>query len=161
MIKKYCVDNMILRWAMTGKADPQDEHQLPLAKAFLKDVDDSGAILIIPTPVLAEFSLKLDVDQYQDVLSMLPRKCHIAAFDHVCVQHFNKLWRNNEELAAKLRARQGLTKVALKFDYQILATAMAHNATLFTEDRELRELGKRYVGIGTLADYTQPPSIFD
>ena len=49
-----CLDTMILIWGVKRESTPGQELKIKNAVAFLKDLEEQGAQIIIPAPVLAE-----------------------------------------------------------------------------------------------------------
>ena len=81
---------MVLGWAIKGVAEPPDrEPMIPLAKKFMEKVDSEGALLIIPSVILAELSVRMTTDEFEKFQEMLPEKSLIAPFDALNSLHYN------------------------------------------------------------------------
>lgn len=53
-MKRVCLDNNILIWGVRRRATGGQEGHIPRAVALFEELDESGARIIVPTPVLSE-----------------------------------------------------------------------------------------------------------
>lgn len=120
-------------------------------EGLLEDMDDSGAHLILPTPVLSEVLIR-EQTRRAEALAVLSnsKAIQIVPFDVQAAVENAALRRG--KLSRKAR---GETKKEVSFDLQIMAIARVVNADLvLTDDDQLRKrcekAGMRVIGIADL-----------
>lgn len=125
------------------------------------EVDRTGAVLIIPTPVFSEFLMGIEKDSYQDYLDIINGTAcfEIADFDTAAAIE-----------CAQLPTKQELSQVApdqiankLKYDRQIVSIALAANADeVWSHDISLRKIAaSRGLTVKSLADLKPSPGQLD
>lgn len=152
----------LLKPTAEGLADPETgeliERLVDRAAALEAEVDQTGAVLVIPAPVLAEFLLGIENDSIQDYLDMINgASCfEIADFDTAAAIE-----------CAQLPSRQELKQLApgeqaskLKYDRQIVSIALAAMVDeVWSHDVSLRKIAvSKGLTVKSLADMT-PSSI--
>jgi hypothetical protein len=157
---------MTLGWAIRGVADPGREPMVPLAKKLLEKIDSDGTIIIIPSVVLAEISVRMTPEDFEKFQEMLPKKSLIAPFDRLAAKKFGELWRKNEAKHKRMRSDGEISKPALKFDLQVISIALAQNAScIYTEDDRFIKIATDNIAIGRLSEFIPTPpaqsSLFD
>ncbi len=155
-MKRVCLDNNILIWGVRSKASKGQEDCINRAVSLFGELDEMGARIIIPTPVLAEFLTYSPVHRHAEITASLERHFQLTPFDGYAATVAARLWR---ELAEKPRTWHdelhaevpGITRARIKYDIQILATAMArHTDILYTHDKGLTKLAKGRIDVRQL-----------
>ena len=144
---KLLLDNNILIQILApsaqGLTDPTTKEQLDRvaerAKALVDEVERTGALLVIPAPVLSEFLMGVAAEQFQRYLDTLYGSAcfEIVDFDTMAAIE-----------CAKLPTRQELARIApnqlaskLKYDRQIVAIALAAGVDeIWTHDNSLGQI---------------------
>lgn len=127
------------------------------ASALIDRIDQLNGVIVIPTPVLAEYLIGISRDAYQDQISLLNSyHCiEIVPFDEMSAVECALLVDEQEHRSLDPEA----TKAKLRFDRQILAIAIATCADeLWTHDRGLFNKAKASgVSVNSLADIDPLP----
>jgi hypothetical protein len=120
-----------------------------------------GSRVIVPTPALGEFLVKIKPESVAEFLSQLQRVrgCYIAPFSIKAAVEFAEMQRS--ALQERGRKSKGDTdsRAKAKFDQQIVAIAKVDGAqTIYTDDQGLSKFAKRF-GIQTvgIAELPLPP----
>ncbi len=147
---------MVLGWAMRINVDPGREPDSILAQEMLKQFDAQKAVILIPSIVLAEISVKMDDAQYATFLKSLPERSTTPSFDFKCAEIFRRVWRANEQRVEEMKKANdpSAEKRQLKFDLAVLSIAMAHKASaLYTHDDGLRKQAAGHINVGSLSEF--------
>lgn len=121
-----------------------------------------GARIIIPTPALGEFLVKVDPARAGDYLNRLQRirGCTVAPFSIRAAVEFAEMQRVLiAEHPRRKRRQETETRAKAKFDQQIVAIARTEGVgTIFSDDGGVRRFAARFnmqaVGV---AELTLPP----
>jgi predicted nucleic acid-binding protein len=125
----------------TGKPVP---HCTERIEGLIEGLDESGAVMVIPTPVLSELLICVGNAQAEVLATVTgKRSVVVAPFDQMAAVENAQLRRSKAS-----RKKRGETKKEVSFDLQILAIAL-------TDDRNLRrrclQTGMKVKGIADLA----------
>lgn len=114
---------------------------------LLRRLDEDGASVVIPTPVLAELPLYADADEraVRAELHRIPR-VEFGPFNEVAAVELARVER--ELQSAKISRSEFIgSRSKLKFDKLIVAIALGYDAPmLYTDDDDLAKISKR-IGI--------------
>ncbi|MBT2342058.1 MULTISPECIES: type II toxin-antitoxin system VapC family toxin [Pseudomonas] len=117
--------------------DPATGHNVDRAvaraEALIEMVDARGGTVLIPTPALAEYLVGIDRGFHQSHLDVINGfSCfEIVSFDQIAAVECARMVDDNELKVLDPAA----TKAKLRFDRQIIATALATNADeIWTHD---------------------------
>lgn len=145
-MKRVCLDNNILIWGVRRKASAGQEAQINRAAALFQELDEAGARIIVPAPVLGEFLTYAPEHRHAEITASLQRHFQLTPFDAHAAGIAAKIWRalaeNNPNWKDELKAEvDGLTHARIKYDIQILATAISRNVdVLYTHDEGLMSI---------------------
>lgn len=121
-------------------------------ESLIEGLNDSSAVVIVPTPVLSELLIRA-ADRQQELLAVITGKrgVQVSPFDAMAAVENSQL-RRSRRLAV---AKQGETKKEVSFDLQVLAIARVNNADMvLTDDVNLRrrcvQSGMKVLGIADL-----------
>lgn len=138
-------------------------------QTLIQQISKAGEKLLVSTPTLSEFLVKVPPSKIQDVLNELQRNSYfkIQAFDTVCAVELAE--RTARAMASPGGKRSGTQPgqdwAKIKFDRQIMSIALTSGATLMiSNDQDLIAIGKEWnldvKGIEELplpASYLPPP----
>lgn len=123
-----CIDTAVLIWGVQGVAKgAHRQRMVDLTQRWLLSLKIKKDILMVPTPVLAEYLQGFPEPQARAAqLEALQAYCFIPSFDVPSAYLAAELSQNPEvqELAREV------DRQALKTDIQIVATALTHQAEL-------------------------------
>ncbi|GAB2932181.1 type II toxin-antitoxin system VapC family toxin [Hafnia psychrotolerans] len=160
-------DTNILVQAITGMRDgcklsnPETGIEIPdperRIEALIDMVERSGGIIIIPTPVLAEYLVGIDEKDHQTHLNLIQRKVcfEIASFDEIAAIECAQM-PSLKELKNMMKSD---TANKVRFDRQIISIAKSLNADeVWTHDKGVfnrcKEMG---IVVKSLADIDPVP----
>jgi predicted nucleic acid-binding protein len=123
-----CIDTAVLIWGVQGVAKgAHRQRMVDLTSRWLLSLKDAKEILMVPTPVLAEYLQGFpDPKERAQQLETLQSFCFIPAFDMPSAFLAADL---SQSPAVQELAREG-DRQALKTDVQIIATAITHQAEM-------------------------------
>ena len=163
---KLLVDNNILIQILapnkTGLTHPETNAVLERigerAQAFVSEAERRNALILIPTPVLSEFLIGVEVSKYQEYLDVLNGSAcfEVVDFDTVAAIECARL-PDRKELA---QISPGQVASKLKYDRQIVGIALAAMADeVWSHDDSLRKIASfKGLAIKSLADI-EPPAV--
>ncbi len=163
---KLLVDTNILIQILapnkTGLTRPDSSLELDRvderAQAFVSEVERRNALILIPTPVLSEFLMGVEVSKYQEYLDTLNGSAcfEIVDFDTAAAIECAQL-PDRQELA---QISPGQIASKLKYDRQIVAIALAAMANeVWSHDDSLRKIASvQGLTVRSLADI-EPPAV--
>jgi predicted nucleic acid-binding protein len=155
-MKRVCLDNHILIWGIRGVSTEGQETMIGRAKAFLDELDAEQAEILVPAVVVSEFLAGVAKEQHTELLNVLNRRFQIPPFDARAAAVAAGLWRDaaerNPDLREQIReAFPGTTRVKIKADIQILATAISRKAeVLYTHDGPLSTAADGWLEVRSL-----------
>ena len=140
----------------TGK--PVDHCQERLTYLLERTAKEKGSRLIIPTPALAEFFVRVDPPKVSEYISQVQRLrgAVVAPFDVRAAIDFAEMQRSVIfERRRRVPKNEIETRAKAKFDQQIVAIAKSAGAeVIYTDDKNLGTFAKRFkiepVGIADL-----------
>ena len=143
---------------------PAPSHARERVENLIKELDESGATVVVPAPALAEVLVRATSDEASEVLDQMRASAvfDIVPFDVRAASELAEIMR--AELAERGRTKlrdEAETWAKLKFDRQIVAIAKVCGATkIYAHDRGLETVAAR-VGIRViqLQDLPLPPEI--
>jgi len=143
---------------------PAPSHARERVENLIKELDESGATVVVPAPALAEVLVRATSDEANEVLDRMRASAvfDIVPFDVRAASELAEIMR--AELAERGRTKlrhEAETWAKLKFDRQIVAIAKVCGATeIYAHDRGLETVAAR-VGIRViqLQDLPLPPEI--
>ena len=163
---RLLVDNNILIQMLapnkTGLTHPKTSAVLERieerAKVFVSEAERKNALILIPTPVLSEFLIGVEVSKYQEYLDVLNGSAcfEVVDFDTAAAIECAQL-PDRKELA---QISPGQVASKLKYDRQIVGIALAAMADeVWSHDDSLRKIASsRGLKVKSLADI-EPPAV--
>jgi predicted nucleic acid-binding protein len=147
-----CIDTAVLIWGVQGVAKGSHRQRMvDLTDRYLRSLRDKKEILMIPTPVLAEYLQGFaDPRERTNQLEALQRFYFIPSFDVPSAYLAAELSQSPEVHSL---AREG-DRQALKTDVQIIATAITHQAErIITGNvKEFRQIAKGKIPISEVPE---------
>jgi predicted nucleic acid-binding protein len=117
---------MVLIWGVQHRASHGQEEMVSRTGRYLRSLRDTSEVLMVPTPVVAEYLQGFDKEQGNVQLATLSRYFYMPAFDVPSAALAAELSRNSEVRTAYA----AVGRPSLKIDAQIVATAVIHGAAL-------------------------------
>lgn len=145
----------------TGLTDPETGGELDRiadrAAELVAEVDRTGAVVVIPAPVLSEFLIGVENEHIQEYLDAINGSTYfeVASFDTAA-----------DIECAQLPSRQELRQISpgqeakkLTYDRQIVSIALAYGVDeIWSHDVSLRSIAtSKGLTVKSLADITPPP----
>lgn len=132
------------------------------AKALKDYIEQIGGVIIVPTPVLAEYLVGIDKEKHIDHVNLISSmSCfELVSFDEIAAIECAKLPTLQE--IRQLASSAENTSSKIKFDRQIISIAKANNVNeVWSHDKNVfkkcTDLG---ISIKSLADIAPPPEQF-
>ena len=151
----------ILAPTVTGLSDPETKAELDRlndrAAAFVSQVESQNAVMVIPTPVLAEFLMGVEVEKYQDYLDAINSNACFQLVDFDTASAIECAQLPSRQELAQLSPEQSASK--LKFDRQIVSIALAAMVDeVWSHDESLRKIAlAKGLVVKSLADIEPQP----
>lgn len=121
-----CFDTGPLIWGVQGTARPGQEGMIPRARAFIEDLAQAKARLVIPAPVLTEYLVPFGMDDRLDQLRRLERRFRILPIDLQASMIAAEIgWRPGDDGHSPPHCRE-----CLRSDAFVVACAVAAGADL-------------------------------
>lgn len=131
-----CLDTMILIWGVKKEATAGQEMRIKDAEAFLKNLEDEGAEVIIPAPVMSEILVRVPENKLESVAEYVGSHFRVMPFDSACAVVAAKLRQTIEGNGVRKELQEaGRNWREVKIDIQVAAVAIVHRATcLYSSD---------------------------
>jgi predicted nucleic acid-binding protein len=143
------VDNQIMVWSTLKKCTAGQEDMLARAAAFVDQMNQDRVRILVPSVVIAEFLVNVPAQRHDDVLSAINARFQVGIFDLSAAKMAADIMRRyifdrRGQYPEGLQPEQW-TKPVIKFDCQVLATAITRGASaLYTHDKGLLAMGRDY-----------------
>lgn len=162
-VSSVCLDTHIFIWGVLKTADLGREHLIPKAKKFLEYLSLNKIIAVVPSVVLAELLMSVPPEEYEVFISQFSQSYHIVPFGIIEAMYFGKIWhaKNSDEtlkeIKEDLKALGIAAKSKIKFDMQIVATALARKCSkIISHDDYLKKIAEGFIKVEEIPDvYTQ------
>ena len=139
---RIAIDTNVLIWGVRQAATAGQEARIGEAEAFLEWSAERGDEIAVPATAVAEYLVGESAESHSAVLNLLAGTFRILPFDVRAVSLAASL-RQDPAFLSQLRGQFGTTRVHVKSDIEIVATAKACGAgRLFSNDRQLRHLAQ-------------------
>ena len=137
---RIAIDTNILIWGIRQAATVGQEAKVDEAGAFLEWAAERGDEITVPATAISEYLVGEPAANHPAILSRLAETFRILPFDLRAVSLAARL-RQDPSFLEQQRAAFGTTRVHVKADIEIVATAKACGAEkLFSNDKQLRHL---------------------
>jgi len=150
------VDTHVLAWGVQKEHDPKCPDGVDRALQLIKAYSNTKQPIVVPAIVLAEYLAGQCLDRSRSIHDILGKAFFIAPFDTQCADIAGALY--DKRTADSILAGNAVSRVALKDDYKILATAIALKAShLYTHDNWIGKIEQRGVSKHIVKVMELPP----
>ncbi len=146
-MKTVVLDNHVMVWGVRGVADKGSEAMIPRTQEALQRLRDQKARIVVPTPVISEFLVRLEPQEMDQALAELlvwaqPGPLDVpAAWQAAIIYREAAVATGEPNLLKELQSAVGKQRV--KVDIQILAISLVRKASiLLSHDAHLRALAE-------------------
>jgi len=158
--KIVCLDNNITAFALRDDAHPDDVEKAKKARALIAYLDEQGKIILLPTPVITECLVPVEVHARESVL-MVINKFIIGSFDLKASIKCAEMMHAITPVEKEFKEAKGITKAEMKFDYMIAAIAIVNGAEcIYSEDEGLRKFCKGHIDVRGIPDLPEQTNLF-
>ena len=159
-----CLDTHYFTWALLERATLGQEDMIPKAKALLKRLDDTKAIVVVPTPIITELLMEADVRERDKILAVMNERFHVVEFNTLAAKLAADVWNTKKRAgvidAIKKSGESMRTKI--KIDTLILGSALAENVgVLYTQDGNLAKLADGLMVVATMPEIYVDQDLFN
>jgi predicted nucleic acid-binding protein len=138
-----CVDTHILIWGIQQQAVSSQTNMVERTVNFLHWLQNERQTVIVPSPVLAEFLMRIPQDDHDNITREIQSRFIVPPFDVVTASKFAQIWQLNKNNGLPSE-NGGRDKV--KTDSMIVAVAVVNKAKiLYSEDPGLQKFAKGFV----------------
>lgn len=136
------IDSQVLIWAVKRTATPNRVHMIDRAVAFVESAELTRDKIMIPSLVASEFLVRYSEPERGTALAKLQSRFFVAPTDAKAAWIAARMFADKAAWD-KSRVDDGYSRQWIKTDIAILATAVAHQATImYIEDDPLFNLAK-------------------
>jgi len=152
MSQTVCIDTHILIWALRGEATSGQEGKIIQAKQLLKNIEKEKSTVIIPAIAVGEASIGVPVQRREQFINDICQICRVVPYDKVACSFYASFFGENRQHLQKKDLMEdvhvGYNRRAIHADSMILATALAHNASvLYTDDVQLSKIANNKIQV--------------
>lgn len=159
--KIVCLDNNITAFALRDDAHPDDKDKVGKSRKLLEYLDESGKIILLPTPVITECLTPVPPQERSRILKSI-NKFMIGVFDKMAAVKCAEMMHAITPAENKYRKEQGITKSQLKFDYMIAAIAIVNEANcIYSDDDGLKKFCNGHIDVRKIPDFPEQKSLFE
>lgn len=159
-----CIDTNILIWAVQGAAHSSQTEMVPRSRALIAALQKEKARVIIPSVALGEFLIGLPPNELPRYEVLVRQKFPIIPYDIAASIVFARLWRAkaDQNIIAQVKAENAPpTRVHLRADFMIIATAIAAGATcIYGHEPRFRRYTDGFIRFENIADLNLQGDIF-
>lgn len=159
-----CFDSDVLVWGVLGREQAGFEEMLTRVPAFIRQLDDEGRRILVPSVVVAELLLGLPTERHPKFLEAMSRNFFVAPFDVSAATAFAELWqqrRTDGTVKSLQNATPRRTKTELKADAMVIATAISRSATeIYSHDQGLKAMAGSRIRVFSIPRVERQPDLF-
>jgi len=138
--KIVCLDTQILIWGIKGEAKPNQLNLVAKAKNFIDWLAGQKLTVIIPSVVLSEVLVKVPKKDHNKIISKITKRFKIIPFETIAAQKHAYYWLDKKGVIPN--------RTELKFDYMIIATALAQKAAcIYSHDKGLKDCAEGMIQV--------------
>jgi predicted nucleic acid-binding protein len=153
------VDSQILIWGIKRQATPNRQHMIERAARFFQGCQQDHQQIYLPAQSLAEFLVGYTAEQRRQSLARLSQGFLIAPLDAKAAIIAADLQTDWNTRVKAVMQEFGLTRQQVKADINVLACAIAANASrLYSEDRQMISLANGKILVEPLP-VSLPPTV--
>ena len=154
---------LLLRPESAGPVDAAGrpvEHAPARVDFLIRELENLGSRILIPTPALSEVLVRAGATASQQIIDAINKRpvFRIEAFDTRAAIEVAAMTRSALDAKAK-RGASDSTWAKIKYDRQIVAIARVNQAsTIYSDDRDIRSIAAQVdISVIGLADLHLPP----
>ncbi len=138
-----CLDTHILIWGIKREASPGQEPEIERAARFLQWLENKRHTVLIPSPVLGEFLMRVPPQAHSNVLSLFHAHFIVPPYDALCASQFARIWQHKNGLKSGELSRR-----EIKVDSMIVAVAIVQQAeAIYSNDDGLRKVAQGLIDV--------------
>lgn len=116
--------------------------------------------ILIPAPVLAEFLMKIPVEQHLAIVRAFEKRFIVSPFDALAASKFATIWQINGREYHPKGSKHSPGREELKVDCMIVAIAVANQASLiYSEDPHVQKIADGFITVREIPQIPQQPNL--
>ncbi len=138
-----CLDTHILIWGIKKQASSSQVNMIERTINFLNWLQNERQTVIVPSPVLAEFLMRVPSHDHEKVIRSIKSNFIVPSFDTAATSIYAQIWQknNNNGFPSENSSRE-----RAKTDSMIIAIAVVNKAKiLYSEDSGLQKYAKGFI----------------
>ena len=140
-----CLDTQVLIWGIKREAQESQRDMIEKTANFLAWLDDERHIVMVPSPVLGEFLMRIPYEGHAAIQQIIESKFIVPSFDRIAASWFARIWQENNHNRGKAGV---ITRDEVKVDSMIVAVAKANNASrIYSEDPHLPKFANGFIEV--------------
>lgn len=151
-----CIDTQILSWAILGQTSAIDDRLILRANHLLKKLDENKHRIIVASITVGELLTAIPDEEHADILGKFRQEWRIVDFNLRAAATFARMrrdWRTKQRIRDIRDYDHSATKTELVADVMIIATAMAHGASLiYSHNVNFRNMATGFIPVEDLPD---------
>lgn len=157
-----CLDTSIVIWGVQRISKSTQAHEITKAKALIEQLEKEKTIIMIPSIVLGEFLLGIEVKDHMAVIRQFSRKFMLAPYDAQAAATFANIWDVRKNDLPQLASDPDKTRQMLKADCMIVATAYARNAVcIYSHDPHIKAFAQGFIDVFELPSANTQLNFFE
>ena len=163
MADLVCLDTSIVIWGIRQQASLGQEANVIKAQYLIDRLVKDKKNVILPAIVVGEAAVRVPQEERGRFFSIISERFRIVPFDMLAAVKYSPLLLSRlQEQQIQQLVKEGeaapSSRRAIKADCMILATAIAHGATLiYTEDGRLTNLAADHISVSGLPEVPPQP----
>jgi predicted nucleic acid-binding protein len=151
-----CIDTNVLIWGVQGVAQPAQEGMIDRTRRYLAQLARDNEQVMVPSVVVSEYLQGFPLEEHPAQIEALAGGFFVAAFDARCAALAAELQR----IGPAARAAPG-SRIALKADCQIIATAISHGASRIVTNNleEFRRIARDRIPVIDVPETWEQPDM--
>ena len=138
------VDTNILIWGVRGVSTPGQESRIPICRRLFEWFQERQERVVLTADCVEEYLVGGNPEQIASNLEMLRERFIILDYNPACWMKSAEI-RLHSNFVNKIKDINPLaTRVSIKADVRIVATALAHNVEkIYSDDRGVQAIARR------------------
>lgn len=138
-----CIDTHVLIWGIKKQASTSQSYMVERTTNFLNWLQNEKQKVIVPTPVLGEFLMRIPANDHDRVTRQIQSSFIVPPYDAATASMFAKIWQINKNNG--LPSENG-GRDKIKTDSLIVAVAVVNKAKiLYSEDPGLQKFAQGFI----------------
>jgi len=155
-----CLDTHILIWGIKQQAAPSQRYMIDRTINFLQWMENESHRILIPAPVLAEFLMKIPVEEHPAVVRAFEKRFIVSPFDALAASKFAAIWQTNGRKYHTEVSEHAPGREEVKVDCMIVAIAVANRASvLYSEDPHVQKIADGFITVREIPQIPQQPNL--